>query len=172
MTEKFTFFSHSKSPFSQWYDKAPFKKYDITFKTAENFMMFKKGVLFDAPEDLLVEIINASPREAKALGRKIPNFNEDIWNKVAKLIVAEGNYAKFSQNRGIFETLMSTYGTTLVEASPWDKIWGIGLSEDNILAQNRETWLGTNWLGEVLTDVRETFVTTLYGDYTADHTIS
>ena len=66
----------------------------------------------------------------------------------------QGNYAKFTQNPDLLKTLIDTIGTTLVEASPYDKVWGIGLAEDDPKALNRETWEGTNWLGEVLTDLR------------------
>ncbi len=164
MSEKFTFFAESKSPFSQWFEGAPFKRYGITFPTAEHFMMVKKAQLFCNDHYLLGEILAAKhPRDAKALGRKVPNFREEIWNGCAKAIVAEANYAKFTQHPDLLYTLLDTHGTTLVEAAPWDKIWGIGLSATDPRAQSRDTWLGTNWLGEVLTDVRDTL--DIAGDY-------
>jgi ribA/ribD-fused uncharacterized protein len=157
--EKFTFFYHTSSPFSQWYEGAPFSKYGILFKTAENFMMWRKGMLFGASQKVLDKIIQASAREAKQIGREeIENFNAAIWNVAARPLVAEGNYAKFSQNPDALAALLRTEGTTLVEASPTDRIWGIGLKEDDPRAQSRKTWLGWNWLGEVETDVRDTFL--------------
>ena len=159
--EKFTFFAATSSPFSQWYPGAPFKKFGITFATAEHFMMWRKGQVFGADQALLDAILAADARGTKALGRKVPNFDARIWNVVARPIVAEGNYAKFSQNPSILTTLLATEGTTLVEAAPWDKIWGIGLAADDPRAQSRDTWLGTNWLGEVQTEVRETLISAI-----------
>ncbi len=70
-------------------------------------------------------------------------------------IVYTGNYAKFTQNPELKEQLLATRATTLVEASPYDRIWGIGLGEDDVRAKNRQTWKGLNLLGEILTRVRE-----------------
>jgi ribA/ribD-fused uncharacterized protein len=156
--EKFTYFYASTNPFSQWYVRAPFFKYGIRFKTAENWMMWRKGMLFGADAALLADIIAADASDAKKIGRKIPNFNEDVWRVAAKPLVAEGNYAKFSQNPRELAILLATEGTTLVEASKHDCIWGIGLEASDPRAWKRETWLGTNWLGEVLTDMCDTFV--------------
>jgi ribA/ribD-fused uncharacterized protein len=120
-------------------------------------MMWRKGVLFGASQSLLDDIISSSPSDAKKLGKKVPNFNQAIWDVAAKPLVAEGNYAKFSQNPQALTALLATHGTILVEASPNDRIWGIGLAADDPRAWNRDTWLGLNWLGEVLTDVCNTF---------------
>lgn len=158
MTERFTFFAASSSVFSQWNTTTPFTKWGIRFKTAENFMMFQKGRLFGASEELLVDILAADAKAAKALGKKVPNFIQTVWDVAAKPLVAEGNYARFTQNPHALEKLLATEGTTLVEAAPWDKIWGIGLDAVDPRAQSRETWEGTNWLGEVLTDVRDTLL--------------
>jgi ribA/ribD-fused uncharacterized protein len=158
LMEHFTFFHRSSSLFSQWNTDTPFFKYGIRFKTAENFMMYRKGMLFGAEQTLLDDILNSDARDAKALGKKIPNFNQAIWDVAAKPLVAEGSYAKFSQNPQALITLLATDGTTLVEASPSDRIWGIGLSAHDHRARDRKTWLGLNWLGEVLTDVRDTFL--------------
>lgn len=65
------------------------------------------------------------------------------------------NKAKFLQNDDILRELLKTVGTTIVEASPDDNIWGIGLSAEDPMAQNRSIWKGTNWLGEVLTSLRD-----------------
>ncbi len=156
--ERFTFFADSSSPFSQWYLDAPFTKFGITFPSAENFMMWRKGQVFGAPQAMLDELASASPRDARALGRRVPGFSNKVWLAVARPLVAEGNYAKFTQHPALLEALFATAGTTLVEAAHWDSIWGIGLSADDARALSRSTWLGTNWLGEVLTDVRDTLL--------------
>lgn len=156
--ERFTFFASSDSPFSQWYAGAPFVKHGLRFRTAENFMMWRKAQLFGAPGGLLQAILAADAREAKALGRTVGGFDGRIWSVAARPFVAEGSYAKFTQNPAALAALLATAGTTLVEAAPWDRIWGIGLAADDARAQDRATWLGTNWLGEVLTEVRDTLL--------------
>ncbi len=157
-TERFTFFAHTRSVFSQWNETAPFDLHGIRFKTAENYMMWRKGLLFGADQALLDRILAADAREAKALGRDVPNFDQKVWDLMARPIVRDGNYGKFSQNDHAMDALLATEGTTLVEAASWDRIWGIGLSADDPRAMQRETWQGTNWLGEVLTEVRDTFL--------------
>lgn len=152
--EKFTFFYRSKSPFSQWHPSY-FEIEGISFSCAEQYMMYGKAKLF-GDEEIAQKILAAKqPREQKRLGRKVRNFDPKIWEENAKAIVYKGNYAKFTQNEALKSALLSTKGTTLVEASPTDKIWGIGLSESDARAYDRSTWQGTNWLGEVLTQLRE-----------------
>lgn len=152
MTERFTFFWNG--PFSQWH-LSDFTVNDITFNCAEQYMMYEKAMLFE-DYDTAVKILETDdPWEQKALGRIVSNFDPNQWNKVARDIVFAGNVAKFTQNDQLKEVLLETKGTILVEASPHDKIWGIGLRAKDPRALNRETWRGTNWLGEVLTEVRD-----------------
>lgn len=155
MTEQFTFFWNG--PFSQWHPSA-FIVNDITFKCAEQYMMYQKAMLF-GDEDTVGKILTTNdPRKQKSLGRMVSDFDPNRWNEVARDVVFAGNVEKFAQNADLKEMLLQTKGTTLVEASPYDKIWGIGLNESDPRALNRETWRGTNWLGEVLTEVRELFL--------------
>jgi ribA/ribD-fused uncharacterized protein len=155
-SEKFTFFS--KGPFSQWHQGAPFVINGITYNDAETYMMWYKGQLFSGGK-LTNEILNAShPSVAKDLGRKVEGFSLPIWKAAARPGVFVGNMAKFTQHKYLLDRLVATEGTTLVEASPEDTIWGIGLAAADPRAQNRDTWLGMNWLGEVLTDVRDTIL--------------
>ena len=150
--EKFTFFWRGE--FSQWYP-AKMTINNIEYNTCEQYMMASKAIMFN-DRDTLVKIMNAkSPRDQKALGREVKNFDKDTWETEARNIIYNGNLAKFSQHPTLRAKLLATEGT-LVEASPKDCIYGIGLAEDDPKAQNRTTWLGTNWLGEVLTRVRET----------------
>jgi len=155
MGEQFTFFWKNKSPFSQWYQGAPFQLHGITFVDAEHYMMWYKASVFGDTQTAQEVLNSKRPSEAKDLGRQVRGFSEPIWRVVAKIGVFRGNLAKFTQNPAILGTLLETAGTTLVEASPVDKIWGIGLAEDDPRAKSRDTWLGENWLGEVLTDVRD-----------------
>ncbi len=152
MIEQFTFFWNG--PFSQWHPSV-FKMNMMTFSCAEQWMMYHKAIMFE-DHDIAAKIMATdNPKEQKALGRMVSNFEPDQWDEVARDIVFQGNIHKFTQNDQLEEVLLKTKGTTLVEASPYDKIWGIGLKESDPRALNRETWQGTNWLGEVLTEVRD-----------------
>lgn len=154
-TEKFTFFW--KSPLGQW-NKSPFiDENGIQYSCAEQYMMYNKAILFGDLETAQKIMNTTSPKEQQALGRIVKNFDKDIWDLNAKSIVIKGNILKFSQNPKQKELLMSTEGTILVEASPFDKIWGIGLAEDDPRIFDRTQWQGTNWLGECLTIVRTYF---------------
>jgi ribA/ribD-fused uncharacterized protein len=146
----FTFFW--SGPFSQWH-RSGFTIDGIEYNCAEQFMMAEKARMF-GDQDALTNIMKAThPKDQKAFGRTVKNFDKTKWNKVAKDIVYKGNMAKFKQNPKLKTILLETQGT-LVEASPKDTVWGIGLDEKDPRAQNPEQWLGTNWLGEVLTKVR------------------
>ncbi|MEX3713471.1 NADAR family protein [Cytobacillus horneckiae] len=153
--EKFTFFWQNKSPFSQWHRSAFFSKDGFTYTCTEHFMMHRKAMLM-GDDTTAAKIMNTpyNPREYKALGRQVKPFNAQLWNANCKEIVKQGNLLKFQQNPTLATSLKNTAGTTLVEASPYDKIWGIGLSEDDPRAKSRNTWLGKNYLGEILTEVR------------------
>lgn len=155
MSEQFTFFYNG--PFSQWHMKE-FKVDGVEYNCAEQYMMAQKATVFG---DVVAhyQIMNTiSPAKQKALGRTVVGFDVAIWSIEAKLIVYRGNLAKFKQNSSLFDTLYKTRGTTLVEASPTDTVWGIGLSESDERRLSRDTWRGTNWLGEVITKVREDLI--------------
>lgn len=150
--ERFTFFW--SGPFSQWHG-CRFVVDGRAYNCAEQYMMHQKAVLFGDAE-AAGRIMQAShPREQKALGRKVRSFDATRWSAAARDIVFAGNWAKFTQDERLKAALLATRGTTLVEASPHDAIWGIGLAETDPRALDRSTWQGTNWLGQVLTAVRE-----------------
>ena len=151
MDEKFTFFW--SGTFSQWHP-SPFQIDGVWYNCAEQYMMAEKAKLFGDTVTYQMIMSAIEPSDQKRYGRMVKNFNPDIWNQHAKDIVYRAIYAKYTQNEGLKKELLATKGTTLVEASPKDKIWGIGLHKTDIRAQKRETWLGTNWLGETLTKVR------------------
>ena len=142
-----------KTCFSQWYTAA-FEIDGITYATAEHWMMASKARLFNDPESIELILVASTPAEAKALGRQVKNFDDAVWKKNARRLVTEGNVAKFSQNKELGEFLLSTGDAVLVEASPRDCIWGIGLGQDNPKAQHPDTWRGQNLLGFALMDVR------------------
>lgn len=152
--EEFVFFWETTSPFSQWHPVG-FHINGVYYKTAEHYMMWGKAMLF-GDETIAADILHVKhPRDVKALGRKIKNFDSKLWEEQCQNIVYQGNYAKFTQNKEMRLALRATGTAELVESSPNDKIWGIGLAADDPKALNRETWEGTNFLGEVLMSVRE-----------------
>lgn len=153
--DSFTFFY--KGRFSQW-DMSDFVVDGIKYCCAEQYMMAEKARLFNDKATEFAIMASTSPREQKQLGRGVKGFDEDKWNAVARDIVYKGNYAKFTQNQEHLDELMATEGTLLVEASPTDEIWGIGLSAGDLRVENQKYWRGTNWLGEVLTKVRDDII--------------
>ncbi len=144
----------TKSCFSQWWE-LDFKVADITYKTAEHWMMAEKARLFN-DHQIFGQIIQAShPNQVKKLGRKVSHFDLEIWDAHKYELVIEGNYHKFSQHEGLKQFLLSTKNRILVEASPRDRIWGIGMSQNNEKVNNPNLWRGQNLLGFALMEVRE-----------------
>lgn len=144
----------TKSCFSQWYP-SPFLIDEIHYATAEHWMMASKARLFKDDEALARILETTDPKEAKKLGRKVRNFDEVLWKKEARRLVTEGNAAKFGQNAELKVFLIATGDSVLVEASPYDNVWGISLREDDERAKHPTSWQGQNLLGFVLMDVRD-----------------
>jgi len=139
--------------FSQWYG-APFTVSGQRFHTAEHFMMAEKASLF-GDQDTRKQILQApSPGAAKALGRQVRGFDEAVWLQHRFSIVVRANKAKFSDNPELGEFLLQTGRRVLVEASPVDRVWGIGLAQDDEKASNPNQWRGLNLLGFALMQVR------------------
>lgn len=146
--------SITKSCFSQWFD-CHFTVDGVEYSTAEQYMMAQKSLLF-GDDKIYNEIMNAShPNQFKSLGRKISGFNEKVWNENKTDIVIKGNIAKFSQNQELKYFLLNTNNRILVEASPYDKIWGIGMKSDDTRCENPTLWDGENLLGFCLMEVRD-----------------
>src|SRR5438132_5626776 len=119
--EAFTFFWHGL--FSKWHP-SPFVLGGINFTHAEQFMMYAKAMLF-GDREAAEQIMEAkTPKEQKALGRKVKGFDEATWLLFREGVVFDGSYAKFSQKPELRGALLATRGTTLVEASPYDQVWG------------------------------------------------
>lgn len=162
---EFTFFWGSASPFSQWHRSTfqiiePWTKHQprrmLTFANAEQSMMAAKAAHFGDWETYCRILSTTDPRRVKALGRQVTPFDAAEWSRVAKDCVRTSNLAKFGQNPALKAALLATGDSVLVEASPYDRIWGIGLAETHPDARNPARWRGTNWLGEVLMEVRTT----------------
>ncbi len=144
----------TKSCLSQWWD-CQFTVDGMTYHTAEQYMMAQKAVLF-GDKTVLAKIMAAgNPAVYKKLGREIRGFDPVIWAKHNTDIVVAGNLAKFSQNPELLEFLLHTGDRILVEASPKDRIWGIGLGERDAAASSPKDWQGTNLLGFSLMEVRD-----------------
>jgi ribA/ribD-fused uncharacterized protein len=129
----------------------------VTFQNCETYMMYHKAILFN---DISVakQILLAAndPKEVKALGRKVRGFNEAKWGEKKFEIVVAANREKFGQHVHLKEQLLKTEGREIIEASPMDKIWGIGFGKENAL-KNRYRW-GKNLLGKALMQVRDEYI--------------
>ena len=140
--------------YSQWY---PSTFYDFSgkeYNCAEQYMMAEKARLFG--DDNILEEIMATPlpNEQKALGKKVKRFDLETWQMFAVDIVTKGNYFKFTQNELLFAELQMTGTRHIVEASPHDPVWGIGIGEDFNGIEDQSNWQGTNWLGIAIMRVR------------------
>ncbi|MCG7408325.1 NADAR family protein [Paenibacillus sp. ACRRX] len=143
-----------KSCFSQWW-MSPFMVEGYEYSCVEQFMMAEKARLFGDGE-MLDAILKAKyPKEMKAYGRAVRDFDNDTWDNECYGIVKRGNLAKFSQDPKLGDYLKSTKNRILVEASPRDRIWGIGMGKSNPDVENPIKWRGRNLLGFVLTEVRD-----------------
>lgn len=144
--------------YSQWY-KCSFESNDSMgkyyFNTAEQYMMFHKASLF-GDNDIASKILQAKdPGEQKALGREVKGFDEAKWNEHKYEIVVQGNFLKFTQNETLKKQLLSTNAKVLVEGSPYDRVWGVGLKWDDPAILDESNWRGQNLLGKALMDVRK-----------------
>ena len=139
---------------SQWWP-SPFIADGTTFATAEHYMMWAKARLFG--DDTTAEkVLGAGhPQQAKRLGRQVRDFDETTWNARRYGIVIAANQAKFAQHADLRDFLLGSGQRVLVEASPLDHIWGIGMAADDDRAARPDQWQGLNLLGFALMHVRE-----------------
>jgi ribA/ribD-fused uncharacterized protein len=139
--------------FSQWWP-ARFRMADIEYTSAEQFMMAGKARLFGDAETLAQILAVHDPGKVKALGRKVRGFDEGRWQAVRFDLVTAGNVAKFGQDERLRRYLLATRDAVLVEASPLDRVWGIGLAADDPRAREPAQWRGLNLLGFALMRAR------------------
>jgi len=155
---------------SQWWP-SPFNVDGRDYATAEHFMMWSKAMLF-GDRDCAAKVLGTQhPSEAKALGRKVKPFDEAVWGRARFGIVVNGSIAKFSQHEDLKAFLLGTGNRVLVEASPVDRVWGIGLAATDPAAGDPAQWRGTNLLGFALMHARHhisTMDTSAAADVTAD----
>lgn len=148
-----TFFFGADDPLSNWYIKE-FTVKSIVFNCNEQLMMFCKAKLFGDEECAQKILLEREPREQKALGRTVRGFDEKIWDEKREHYVYVGSLAKFQQNPLLGDYILATGDTELVEASPYDCIWGVGLSANDPRIHNKKNWRGPNRLGKVQMRVR------------------
>jgi len=145
--------SVGKGCFSQWFE-APFTVEGTRYATAEHFMMAGKARLFGDDATRQQILAAPTPDAAKRLGRRIKPFDEARWQQARFEIVVQGNEAKFRQHPALGAYLLGTGDRVLVEASPVDAVWGIGLAATDPGATNPAQWAGLNLLGFALMEVR------------------
>lgn len=143
-----SFFS-TKDPygeFSNWY-RSTFEYGSYIFVNSEQFFMWQKALLFGDKEIADTIVCTVDPKEIKALGRRVKNFNQRLWDSVKYDLMYLANYLKYSQNDELKQKLIDTKGRHIEEASPYDEIWGIG-----------KHGKGQNLLGKVLMELRDYFI--------------
>lgn len=155
----FSFFWGKKDVFSNFYmhkDKKPMiVDGDCSFFSSEQYFMHAKAIFFEEPDIAEFILKETTPKGAKEWGRKITKFDKTVWDENCLQFMKKALMLKFSQNEDLKQALLATKGKRLVEASPYDTIWGIGLKADDPRAQDESQWLGQNLLGQCLDEVRE-----------------
>ena len=144
----------TKACLSQWFP-CSFVVYGQYYNCAEKYMMAEKARIFGDEEIRQQILAEYSQMAMKKLGRKVKNYDDAVWKNVRFDVVVKGNLAKFSQNENLLNFLISTDDKVLVEASPKDEVWGIGLDEHSSEASSPWKWKGTNLLGFALMEVRD-----------------
>ncbi|WTP81908.1 NADAR family protein [Streptomyces sp. NBC_00178] len=138
---------------SQWWP-SPFTVGSVTYASAEHWMMAGKARLFGDPESERQAVAAASPGAAKKVGRLVSGFDGTVWTRERFALVVEGSVHKFGQDPALRAYLLGTGDRVLVEASPLDRIWGIGLTGDDPRAADPSSWRGLNLLGFALMEAR------------------
>lgn len=154
---QFSFFwklKHNGEIYSQWF-LSPFVLEGIKFNCAEQYMMWKKAMLFGDTVQAAKILAEPKPEKHKELGRGVQPYVDAVWVAARYDIVKAGNVAKFEQNPELMAQLKATKPAILVEASPVDLVWGIGYAEDHPNASEPSTWRGKNLLGKLLTEIRD-----------------
>ena len=154
MNKKFEFFWGGI--YSNWH-RSGFVIDDISYNCGEQYMMHQKALLMDDEETARKIMLYSNPKRQKELGREIKNFNSKLWDKYKYEIMLKGLTEKFNQNEPLKRDLMASEADLFVEASPFDKIWGIGLDERTAHETPQSEWPGENLLGKIITEIRNNF---------------
>lgn len=149
ITNEFVFFFSYKDFLSNYY-YSNFEINNIKFNCVEQYFMYQKALYFNDISSSN-EILSAKmPALQKKIGRKVKNFDEEQWNKVSMKIMMDGLVLKFEQNPKLLDKLLQLSHLEFVEASPFDRIWGVRLAEDDDEILDRRNWKGSNHLGILL----------------------
>ncbi|KVN06862.1 NADAR family protein [Burkholderia diffusa] len=149
-----TAFFGAADVFSNWHPCC-FTYHEVAFNSVEQLMMYAKALLFDDHATAAAILASASPREQKRLGRSVRGFDDARWVQVRESIMFVGCREKFRQNEAFLTALRATGTSILVEASPYDRIWGVGLGEHDPRIADPSAWQGLNLLGKALMRVRD-----------------
>lgn len=145
-----TMFYTKEDELSNWYMRN-FKIKSITFNCGEQAMMYSKAMLF-GDHNVAQEILDAKhPWEHKRLGKKVKGFVQEVWDDRCVPIVRTVSFHRCSQHKDIKDLLIAARGTTIVEASGTDRLWGVGFTENDPRIHQRELW-GKNLLGFIHMD--------------------
>lgn len=139
---------------SNWY-ACKFTVDGIEYNSSEQYMMEQKAVLFNDQITRYKILTSSKPKEQKSLGRTVKGFKMLVWLQECERIMIKGLIAKFQQNPTLHEKLLSSEDSILVEASPYDKVWGIYLHDCDPRAKTMAKWQGQNLLGYILMVVRD-----------------
>jgi ribA/ribD-fused uncharacterized protein len=150
----YTAFFGADDVFSNWHP-CRFVYHDVAFTSVEQFMMFAKAKLFNDDQSADKILATKDPMTQKMLGRKVNGFDLAEWEARRESIVWVGCREKFAQNPGLRSMLLATAPTQLVEASPCDRIWGVGIGERDPRIADPNEWRGLNLLGITLMRVRD-----------------
>lgn len=154
ITDKFVLFYGRSEIYSNWHN-AGFTMKGIRFANGEQYMMYCKAMFFKDEATAARILAEPDPQKVKSLGKAVTPFDEDVWAANRLRLVRRGLLEKACQNPKIALQLMRTGNRTMVEAAPPDRIWGIGLGENDPRALDPEQWLGQNLLGQAWMWVRD-----------------
>ena len=158
MEEKFTLFYNGA--FSNWHPSVFVDENGKRFVTSEQYMMYHKALTFNDEETAEKILQSTHPSTQKQLGREVKGFEREKWDAVSRDVVYKGCFFKFEQNPNLKKELLETEGTVLVEcAGKNDLIWGCGFFANEYEAKCESRWIGKNWLGQVLTKLRDDMLT-------------
>lgn len=157
-TDAYVFFWNG--PFSNWYPatfimETGTKYGELKFTSAEQAMMFYKAAVFEDEDALTAIMMTNSPLEQKRIGRKVMNFSVEKWESVCVELVTNALVEKFGSDEKLKKVLLDTGDKTIVEASPFDRVWGIGMGVDHPDLLDESKWNGKNYLGICLMAARE-----------------
>lgn len=138
--------------FSNWY-VSDFTVNGTTYNCGEQYMMHQKALLFNDLETADKIMEECAPPEQKSLGRQVKSFSALAWEKVKYDLVKNGLREKFTQSERAKTYLLKHKHCQIVEASPKDRIWGIGYDSENAI-NNIDDW-GENLLGKILTELAQ-----------------